>query len=82
MVDDFYVRYLIYDFTKFAYFLGIAILRMQKKPVNSLSLKTITAMNISLEKLEQDDRINGLIITSVSAFDVYQRINFDRICQV
>lgn len=44
---------------------GIAILRMQKKPVNSLSLKTITAMNISLEKLEQDDRINGLIITSV-----------------
>lgn len=44
---------------------GIAILRMQKKPVNTLSLQTLMNLNIALEKLEQDRRYNGLIITSV-----------------
>lgn len=44
---------------------GVAILRMQKKPVNSMSLHTLTNLNIALDKLEHDDKCNGLIITSV-----------------
>jgi len=43
---------------------GIAILRMNKKPVNSLNLDMLTELTIALDKLESDNRCNGLVITS------------------
>ncbi|XP_002741953.1 enoyl-CoA delta isomerase 1, mitochondrial-like [Saccoglossus kowalevskii] len=43
---------------------GIAIVRMNRPPVNSLSLEFLTEFNISLEKLENDSSCRGLILTS------------------
>lgn len=43
---------------------GIALLRMNKKPVNSLNLDMLTELTITLDKLESDNRCNGLVITS------------------
>lgn len=43
---------------------GYAVLRMNKPPVNSLSLEFLTELNIQLEKLEQNKDINGVILTS------------------
>jgi 3,2-trans-enoyl-CoA isomerase len=43
---------------------GIAVLSMNKKPVNSLNLEMLTELTITLEKLESDDKCNGLVITS------------------
>ncbi|XP_059204551.1 enoyl-CoA delta isomerase 1, mitochondrial [Centropristis striata] len=43
---------------------GVAVLRMQSPPVNSLSLDFLTEFCISVEKLEMDKSCRGLIITS------------------
>uniref|UniRef100_A0A674APL8 Enoyl-CoA delta isomerase 1 n=1 Tax=Salmo trutta TaxID=8032 RepID=A0A674APL8_SALTR len=43
---------------------GVAVLRMQSPPVNSLSLDFLTEFCINLEKLEMDRSCRGLIITS------------------
>ncbi|XP_036798028.1 enoyl-CoA delta isomerase 1, mitochondrial isoform X3 [Oncorhynchus mykiss] len=43
---------------------GVAVLRMQSPPVNSLSLDFLTEFCINLEKLEMDKSCRGLIITS------------------
>ncbi|XP_034046655.1 enoyl-CoA delta isomerase 1, mitochondrial isoform X2 [Thalassophryne amazonica] len=43
---------------------GVAVMRMQSPPVNSLSLDFLTQFSISLEKLEMDKSCRGLIITS------------------
>lgn len=43
---------------------GIAVLSMNKPPVNSLSLEFLTELNIALEKVENDKQCKGLIITS------------------
>ena len=44
---------------------AIAIVKMNKKPVNSLSKDFMTEMNITLEKLENDNTCRGVILTSV-----------------
>lgn len=44
--------------------LGYAIFRLNKRPVNSLNLEFLTALNIQLDKFEQNKRINGIILTS------------------
>uniref|UniRef100_A0A672G5T0 Enoyl-CoA delta isomerase 1, mitochondrial n=1 Tax=Salarias fasciatus TaxID=181472 RepID=A0A672G5T0_SALFA len=43
---------------------GVAVMRMQNPPVNSLSLEFLTELCISVEKLEMDKSCRGLIITS------------------
>ncbi|XP_048757865.2 enoyl-CoA delta isomerase 1, mitochondrial-like [Ostrea edulis] len=43
---------------------GIAVLSMNKAPVNSLNLEYLTELNIALEKVENDKHCKGLIITS------------------
>ncbi|KAM9843850.1 enoyl-CoA delta isomerase 1, mitochondrial [Aulostomus maculatus] len=43
---------------------GVAVMRMQSPPVNSLSLDFLTELCISIEKLEMDKGCRGLIITS------------------
>ncbi|XP_022062893.2 enoyl-CoA delta isomerase 1, mitochondrial [Acanthochromis polyacanthus] len=43
---------------------GVAVLRMQNPPVNSLSLEFLTEICINLEKLEMDKSCRGLIVTS------------------
>ncbi|CAN9505146.1 unnamed protein product [Ophioblennius macclurei] len=43
---------------------GVAVMRMQNPPVNSLSLEFLTEICISVEKLEMDKSCRGLIITS------------------
>lgn len=43
---------------------GVAVMRMQSPPVNSMSLDFLTEFSISLEKLEMDKSCRGLIITS------------------
>lgn len=43
---------------------GVAVLRMQNPPVNSLSLDFLTEICINVEKLEMDKSCRGLIITS------------------
>ena len=49
------------------YTTGVAVLRMCKKPVNSLNLDMLTELTIALDKLESNFQCNGLILTSVSA---------------
>ncbi|XP_078125923.1 enoyl-CoA delta isomerase 1, mitochondrial [Sander vitreus] len=43
---------------------GVAVMRMQSPPVNSLSLDFLTEFCIGVEKLEMDKGCRGLIITS------------------
>ncbi|XP_053708718.1 enoyl-CoA delta isomerase 1, mitochondrial [Synchiropus splendidus] len=43
---------------------GVAVMRMQSPPVNSLSLDFLTEFCINVEKLEMDKSCRGLIITS------------------
>ncbi|KAM4531814.1 enoyl-CoA delta isomerase 1, mitochondrial [Odontesthes bonariensis] len=43
---------------------GVAVMRMQSPPVNSLSLDFLTELCINVEKLEMDKGCRGLIITS------------------
>lgn len=43
---------------------GYAIFRLNKRPVNSLNLEFLTALNIQLDKFEQNKHINGVILTS------------------
>ncbi|XP_062295018.1 enoyl-CoA delta isomerase 1, mitochondrial-like [Scomber scombrus] len=43
---------------------GVAVMRLQSPPVNSLSLDFLTEFCINLEKLEMDKSCRGLIITS------------------
>ena len=40
------------------------ILRMNRTPVNSLNLDFLTELNIQLDKIEQSNDINGVILTS------------------
>lgn len=44
---------------------GVAVMRLQSPPVNSLSLDFLTEFCIATEKLELDKSCRGLIITSV-----------------
>ena len=48
------------------YFEGVATVKMNRKPVNSLNFDILTQMTITLEKIQNDKSINGVIITSVS----------------
>ncbi|XP_039334047.2 enoyl-CoA delta isomerase 1, mitochondrial [Saimiri boliviensis] len=43
---------------------GVAVMRFNNPPVNTLSLEFLTELVISLEKLENDKSFRGLIITS------------------
>jgi len=43
---------------------GISVFTMKRTPANSLDLSMLTEFNIALEKLENDKRCKGLIITS------------------
>ncbi|XP_074511281.1 enoyl-CoA delta isomerase 1, mitochondrial-like [Sebastes fasciatus] len=43
---------------------GVAVMRMQSPPVNSLSLDFLTEFCIGVEKLEMDKKCRGLILTS------------------
>ncbi|KAM9744820.1 enoyl-CoA delta isomerase 1, mitochondrial [Menidia menidia] len=43
---------------------GVAVMKMQSAPVNSLSLDFLTELCINVEKLEMDKGCRGLIITS------------------
>lgn len=43
---------------------GYSILKLNRAPVNSLSLEFLTELNIQLEKFEQNKDINGVILTS------------------
>ncbi|KAM8951868.1 enoyl-CoA delta isomerase 1, mitochondrial isoform 2-T2 [Lycaon pictus] len=45
---------------------GVAVMKLRKPPVNSLSLELLTELVISLEKLENDKSFQGVIITSDS----------------
>ncbi|XP_038064589.1 enoyl-CoA delta isomerase 1, mitochondrial-like [Patiria miniata] len=45
---------------------GIAVVKMNKKPVNSLSKDFMMEMNITLEKLENDSSCRGVILTSAN----------------
>lgn len=45
--------------------IGVAVMRLQSPPVNSLSLDFLTELCINVEKLEMDKSCRGLIITSV-----------------
>lgn len=44
---------------------GIAVVKFQNPPVNSMSLDFLTEFSISLEKLELDKSCRGVIFTSV-----------------
>ncbi|XP_041603571.1 enoyl-CoA delta isomerase 1, mitochondrial isoform X1 [Vulpes lagopus] len=44
---------------------GVAVMKLRKPPVNSLSLELLTELVISLEKLENDKSFQGVIITSL-----------------
>lgn len=46
---------------------GVAVMKFRNPPVNSLSLEFLTEFVISLEKLENDKSIRGVILTSVCA---------------
>lgn len=43
---------------------GVAVVKMNRPPVNSLNLEFLTEINILLEKLENDKTCKGLILTS------------------
>lgn len=43
---------------------GYVVLKLNKKPVNSLNLEFLTAMNIQLDKIEESKDIKGVILTS------------------
>lgn len=43
---------------------GFLILKLNKGPVNSLNLEFLTALNIQLDKIEQDATVKGVILTS------------------
>ncbi len=45
---------------------GVATLKMNRKPVNSLNQGFLTDLVITLEKLENEKSCRGLILTSVS----------------
>jgi len=45
---------------------GYVILKLNRPPVNSLSLEFLTELSIQLEKIEQNKDINGVILTSNS----------------
>jgi enoyl-CoA hydratase/carnithine racemase len=49
-----------------------AILKLNKPPVNSFSLEKFTQLNNQLNEFEQDQTLNGIILTSV--FLVYLKI--------
>ncbi|KAM5227338.1 enoyl-CoA delta isomerase 1, mitochondrial [Ctenodactylus gundi] len=43
---------------------GVAVIRFKNPPVNSLSLEFLTELGITLEKLENDKTVRGVILTS------------------
>ena len=43
----------------------VAVLELNRKPVNSLNLDFVQEINAQLEKLENDQDCQGVIITSV-----------------
>ena len=46
---------------------------MHKKPVNSLSLETLTEIRTGIEELNADKNCQGLILTSVNSDFTYMR---------
>ena len=49
---------------------GVAVLSMNNKPANLLTLEYLTELNNSLDKLHADKSCRGLVITSVSTASV------------
>lgn len=45
---------------------GVATLKLNRKPVNSLNSEMLTQIVINAEKIQNDKSIKGAIITSVS----------------
>ncbi|XP_064604771.1 enoyl-CoA delta isomerase 1, mitochondrial-like isoform X2 [Liolophura sinensis] len=45
---------------------GVAVVKMNRKPVNSLSLEMLTDMHLAFEKLEGDKSCRGVILTSAN----------------
>ncbi|KAF6271380.1 enoyl-CoA delta isomerase 1 [Rhinolophus ferrumequinum] len=43
---------------------GVAVMKFKNPPVNSLSLELLTELVISLEKLENDKTVRGVVLTS------------------
>lgn len=43
------------------------MLQLKRKPVNGLNLEFLTELNLTLEKLEKDRQVKGLIFTSVGS---------------
>ena len=44
----------------------VAVMKLDRKPVNSFSLEFLEEINTSLEALEQNNDVRGLILSSVS----------------
>jgi hypothetical protein len=54
---------------------GYVTLKLNRAPVNSLSLEILTALNIQLEKIETSKDFNGVILTSVGFLEL--NYNYD-----
>ncbi len=62
---------------KSVHFVGIATVKLNRKPVNSLSHEMLTQIVINLEKLNNDRSIKGAILTSVSSVTVFIHCSVD-----
>ena len=49
--------------------IGVAVMEMNRPPVNSLSLDMLTEMHIAIEKLENDKTCRGVILSTVRLCD-------------
>ena len=61
-------------FNQVYFLLGVATLRLNRKPVNSLNFDMLTQIAINLEKIQNDKSIKGVIVTSVSEL-IFSYIN-------
>ena len=52
---------------------GYIKLKLNKAPVNSMTLEFLNELNITLDKIEQAKDFNGVILTSVSIFYLIYR---------
>lgn len=49
---------------------GFSIVKMRRKPVNSLSLEFLTELGDVIDELESRKSCQGLVLTSVSMFAI------------
>ena len=56
----------------------VAVLELNRKPVNSFSLDFLQEINVELDKLETDQDCQGLIITSVCSLFIFFQQIFDK----